>query len=68
MTSKERARAFLETHLGQTVSMEMLGELSDSFENHRDAGRQDDETAKGEQRALRVIPDLDEEVDDDPTE
>jgi hypothetical protein len=58
MTSKERALSFLQTHLGQTVSMEMLAELSESFEDHR----------KDESHALRAVADLDEEVDDDSTE
>ena len=98
MTSKERARTFLQTHLGQTVSMEMLGELSESLENHRDDERRECEdiarneraawlgtpasrgcdviaakilersTAVRDGGALRAVPDLDEEVDDDSAE
>ena len=98
MTSKERARAFLQTHLGKTVSMAMLEELSASLEDHRDDERQAcEDIATAEQAAwagtpasrgfdaitdkilerssvahdgpaLRAVPDLDEEVDDDSAE
>jgi len=66
MTSKERALEFLRAHLGQTVSMQMLGELSEAFENHRDDERQGPEG--GASGDLRVVADLDEEVDDDSVE
>ena len=69
MTSTERARAFLQAHLGQAVSMAMLDELSESFEEHRNQeGRASEDSAKGEGRVLRAVPDLDEEVDDDAAE
>jgi hypothetical protein len=71
MTSTERARAFLHAHLGQTVSMEMFRELSEAFEDHRRDHPKDhrEEPGKGErQLPLRAVADIDEEVDDDPTE
>jgi hypothetical protein len=66
MTSRERARTFLQAHIGQAVSMDLLEELTKVLENHLG-----DETQKRESIAsdgIRVVPDLDEEVDDDPTE
>lgn len=66
MTSKERARAFLQAHVGQIISMELLGDLTETLESHSNDERQKRQSTARD--TLRAVPDLDEEVDDDAAE